>query len=107
VVVAHDGVGALDYLFDTGVHADGNIPPLPEIVMLDLHLPKVSGLEVLKRLRAHNRTAPLPVIIFTSSEQEKDMLTGYRLVANSYVAKPVDFNQFAKEVQELGFTGWS
>ncbi|SRR5260221_6981917 len=101
VVVARDGVEALDYLFGSGPHT-GNSNPLPQVVLLDLKLPKLDGLEVLRRLRAHERTKLLPVVILTSSNEEHDRIIGYGLGANSYVRKPVDFNQFMEAARQLG-----
>ena len=102
IVVARDGVEALDYLFSRGVHA--NRPPgaSPQLILLDLKLPKVDGLEVLKELRGDKRTRLLPVVILTSSVEEQDLLRGYSLGANSYVRKPVDFVQFSEAVRQLG-----
>ncbi len=102
VVVARDGVEALDYLFGTGKHADRDIRSLPAVVMLDLKLPKVDGMEVLRRLRADPRTCLTPVVILTSSREERDVVEGYRLGANSYIRKPVDFEQFTEAVKQLG-----
>ena len=102
VVVAHDGVEALDYLFGTGSHAGRDVHLVPQVVLLDLKLPKMDGLEVLRRLRADERTKLLPVVILTSSNEEQDRLKGYDLGANSYVRKPVDFNQFIEAVRQLG-----
>jgi two-component system response regulator len=102
VVVARDGVEALDYLFGTGSHAGRNLDSLPQVVLLDLKLPKVDGLEVLRRVRADERTKLLPVVILTSSNEEQDRLKGYGLGANSYVRKPVDFGQFIEAVRQLG-----
>lgn len=102
VVVARDGAEALDYLFGQGAYAGRDVKDLPTAVLLDLMLPKINGLEVLRRLRADDRTVLLPVIILTSSDEEKDMIDGYRLGANSYVRKPVDFNQLAEAVRLLG-----
>lgn len=101
IVVAHDGVEALDYLFGTGVHAGRDITDLPQVVLLDLKLPKIDGLEVLRRVRADPRTKLLPVVILTSSKEEQDMIKGYSLGANSYIRKPVDFNQFTDAVKQL------
>jgi two-component system, response regulator len=101
VIVARDGVEALDFLNSTGPHAGEALPDLPQFVLLDLKLPKLNGIEVLRELRNRDRTRMLPVIIFTSSKQEKDMINGYRLGANSYVRKPVDFLEFANAVKEL------
>jgi two-component system response regulator len=102
VVVAHDGAEALDYLFGTGNFAGRDTSMLPQVALLDLKLPKVDGLEVLKRLRADDRTRLLPVVILTSSNEEQDRLKGYGLGANSYVRKPVDFDQFMEAVRQLG-----
>ena len=102
VVVAHDGVEALDYLFGTANHAGRDPNLIPQVVLLDLKLPKLDGLEVLRRLRADERTKLLPVVILTSSNEEQDRLRGYDLGANSYVRKPVDFNQFIEAVRQLG-----
>jgi two-component system, response regulator len=102
VVVARDGVEALDYLFGSGAYAGNNSNPLPQVVLLDLKVPKVDGLEVLRRLRAHERTKLLPVVILTSSNEEQDRIAGYGLGANSYVRKPVDFNQFIEAARQLG-----
>ncbi len=102
VVVARDGVEALDYLFGTGAHTGRDTSHQPQIILLDLKLPKVGGLEVLQRLRADERTQYLPVIILTSSKEEQDLLNGYKLGANSYIRKPVDFVQFTQAVGQLG-----
>jgi len=102
VVVTRDGAEALDYLFATGAYADCDKSIMPAVILLDLKLPKIDGLEVLRRLRADERTKLLPVVILTSSSEEQDMLNGYKLGANSYVRKPVDFNQFSDAVKQLG-----
>lgn len=102
VVVARDGAEALDYLFGTGAYAGRNLSTMPQVVLLDLKLPKLDGLEVLRRLRAHERTKFLPVVILTSSNEEQDRINGYGLGANSYVRKPVDFNQFSEAARQLG-----
>jgi len=102
LVVAKDGVEALDYLFGTGIWAGRDISNMPEVVLLDLKLPKINGLEVLQRMRADNRTKLLPVVILTSSREEKDLIAGYTLGANSYIRKPVNFNQFVDAVHQLG-----
>jgi len=102
VVVAHDGVEALDYLLGNGSGGGNNLKPLPQVVLLDLKLPRLDGLEVLRRLRAHERTKLLPVVILTSSNEEQDRISGYGLGANSYVRKPVDFNQFIEAARQLG-----
>jgi two-component system response regulator len=101
VVVAHDGVEALDYLFATGEHADRDPSFVPRLILLDLNLPKISGLEVLRRLRSDERTRLLPVVILSSSGEQRDMLDGYGLGANSYVRKPVNFEQFVRAVEQL------
>ena len=102
VFVVHDGVEALDFLFCTGAYADRDPHNTPQVILLDLKLPKVDGLEVLRRLRADERTSLLPVVILTSSNEEQDLITGYKYGANSYVRKPVDFNQFADAIRQLG-----
>lgn len=102
VVVAHDGVEALDFLLGRGSHSGGDLNVMPQVILLDLKLPKVDGLEVLRQLRANERTKYLPVVILTSSNEEQDLLKGYGLGANSYVRKPVDFNQFSDAVRQLG-----
>ena len=102
VVVARDGVQALEYLLGDGNTGGLSHAHLPEVVLLDLKLPKLDGLELLRRLRADARTKLLPVVILTSSNEERDRMTGYNLGANSYVRKPVDFEQFAETVRQLG-----
>jgi len=102
VIVAHDGAEALEYLFGTGKFTGRNTDFIPQVVLLDLKLPKVDGLEVLRRLRADQRTKLLPVVILTSSTEEQDRIKGYDLGANSYVRKPVDFSQFIDAVRQLG-----
>lgn len=102
VVVARDGTEALDYLFGRGIHQGRDITVLPQIILLDLKLPKVDGLEVLRHIRSDDRTKRLPVVILTSSKQDRDLLDGYELGANSYVQKPVDFVAFAEAVRQLG-----
>ena len=101
VVVVRDGAEALDYLFGAGAYKDRDTAVMPEVILLDLKLPKVDGMEVLRRLRADKRTRLLPVVILTSSNEQEDKLNGYALGANSYVRKPVDFSQFVKAVQQL------
>jgi CheY-like chemotaxis protein len=101
-VVAHDGAEALDYLFATGVYADRDPRDLPHLILLDLKLPKVDGLEVLERIRADERTKFLPVVVLTSSKEQEDLFKSYSIGANSYIRKPVDFNQFFLAVQQLG-----
>jgi two-component system, response regulator len=102
IVVARDGVEALDYLFAQGAHANRPATALPQVILLDLKLPKVDGLEVLRTLRLDERTKLLPVIILTSSLEEQDIIRGFSLGANSYVRKPVDFIQFSEAVRQLG-----
>ncbi len=102
VVVARDGVQALDYLFGKGVYADRDMNVMPHLILLDLKLPKMDGLEVLRQLRTDDRTKILPVVILTSSKEEQDLINGYSLGANSYVRKPVDFSQFSEAVRQLG-----
>jgi two-component system response regulator len=102
VVVARDGVEALDYLFGTGAHADRDTRIMPQVVLLDLKLPKMDGLDVLRRLRDDERTKPLPVVVLTSSDEERDIIDSYGLGANSYIRKPVAFNQFTEAVRQLG-----
>jgi two-component system, response regulator len=102
IVVARDGVEALDYLFATGTHAGRDPSVMPQVVLLDLKLPRIDGLEVLKRMRANERTHLVPVVILTSSNEERDRIAGYKLGANSYVRKPVDFSQFVDSVRQLG-----
>jgi len=102
VVVARDGVDALDFLFGTGAHTERDVAHLPQVVLLDLKLPKVSGLEVLRRIRADERTRLQPVVILTTSNEEQDILSSYQLGANSYIRKPVDFGQFMDAVRQLG-----
>ena len=102
VVVVHDGAAALDYLFGTGSYAGRDLTIMPQLTLLDLKLPKVDGLEVLRRLRANELTRLLPVVILTSSNEEQDRINGYGLGANSYVRKPIDFGQFVDAVRQLG-----
>ena len=102
IVVARDGAEALDYLFGTGIHDGRDTSIQPQLILLDLKLPKVDGLEVLKRLRADARTALLPVVILTTSNEERDIVTSYQLGVNSYVRKPVDSDSFMEAVRQLG-----
>jgi two-component system, response regulator len=102
VVVARNGVEAIDYLFGTGAYAGRDLSAMPQVVLLDLKLPKLDGLEVLRRVRANDRTKLLPIVILTSSNEEMDRINGYGLGANSYVRKPVDFNQFSEAARQLG-----
>ena len=102
VVVAHDGAEALDWLFITGAHAGRAANAMPEVILLDLKLPKVDGLEVLRRVRSDDRTRHLPVVILTSSKEEQDLIDSYSQGCNSYIRKPVDFAQFSEAVRALG-----
>jgi two-component system, response regulator len=102
LVVVIDGAEALDYMFGTGRFAGRDLSHAPAVVFLDLKLPKIDGLEVLRRIRADSRTALQPVVILTSSREEQDMIAGYQLGANSYVRKPVDFEQFLEAARQLG-----
>jgi two-component system, response regulator len=102
IAVARDGVEAIEFLFGTGMHAGRDTRLQPQVVLLDLNLPRLSGLEVLKRLRADERTRLLPVVVLTSSKEEEDIITSYSLGANAYVRKPVEFGSFADAVKTLG-----
>src|SRR5579862_1421736 len=101
VVVARDGAEALEYLFAEGKYAGRDVTNPPSVVLLDLKLPKIDGLEVLKRVRADARTRMLPIVILTSSKEEQDLISGYTNGCNSYIRKPVDFEQFATAVHQL------
>ena len=102
VVVAPDGVEALEYLFGAGKYAGRDTNVKPQVILLDIKMPRMDGLEVLNRIRSDERTKLLPVIILTTSSEEKDRIESYKLGANSYIRKPVDFNQFVSAVQQLG-----
>jgi len=102
VVVVEDGTEALNYLFGTGKYLDRDTTVQPQVILLDLNLPKMGGLEVLRRLRSDERTNLLPVVVLTTSTEDKDRIESYKLGTNSYVRKPVDFNQFSQAVQQLG-----
>jgi two-component system response regulator len=102
VIVARDGVEALDYLFGTGPHAGRDVSVTPQVVLLDLKLPKLDGLEVLRRIRSNETTRTLPVVILTSSKEERDVIEGYRSGCNSYVRKPVNFDEFLDAARQLG-----
>jgi two-component system, response regulator len=102
VVVAHDGSEALDYLFGEGMYAGRDTQIVPQVILLDLKLPKVDGFDVLRKMRADERTKRLPVVILTSSNEEQDRISGYDLGANSYVRKPVEFGSFLEAVKQLG-----
>ena len=109
VILAKDGVEALDYLHGTGMYAGRDVKDLPVVVMLDLNLPKINGLEVLRNIRQEELTKLVPVVILTSSAEQRDVVEGYRLGANSYIRKPVDFEQFVEAVKILGlyWTLWN
>ena len=102
IVVARDGAEALDYLFASGAYAGRDVGATPEVVLLDLKLPKIDGLDVLRRMRADERTRRTPVVVLTSSNEEKDIVSSYDLGANSFVRKPVDFTQFIDAAKQLG-----
>ncbi len=105
VVVAHDGVEALDFVFGTGNHEGRDLRVQPQVILLDLKLPRLSGIEVLERLRNHDLTKLIPVVVLTSSNEQRDLVACYGLCANSYIRKPVDFTHFSRVVAELG-TYW-
>jgi two-component system, response regulator len=102
IVTVSDGQEALDYLFSTGMHTGRDAALMPQVILLDLNLPKISGLEVLRRMRADERTKRIPVVVLTTSNEEKDVIGSYDLGANSYVRKPVDFAQFLDAARHLG-----
>ena len=102
VIIAKDGAEALDVLFGTGTYAGRELKELPVVILLDLKLPKIDGMEVLKRIRQDNRTKLIPVVILTSSAEPKDVVNGYSLGANGYVRKPVEFGQFVEAMRNLG-----
>ena len=102
VVVAKDGVEALDYLFGTGIYAGRDTSVMPVVTLLDLKLPKIDGFEVMKRVRSNERTKLIPIVILTSSKEDDDLINGYSLGANSYIRKPVDYEQFTEAIRELG-----
>lgn len=102
IIVARDGAEALDYIFGTGKYEHRDPTETPQVILLDLNLPKIGGLDVLKRIRKDERTALYPVVILTSSKEERDLVESYRLGANSYIRKPVDFNQFSEAIRQLG-----
>lgn len=102
VIVAHDGVEALDFLFGTGDYATRDLTIMPQVIILDLKLPKIDGLELLKRIRANELTKYVPVVVMTTSAEQKDIVDSYNLGANSYIQKPVDFSEFMQATQQLG-----
>jgi two-component system response regulator len=103
VHVVRDGAEALEFIFGTGTYAERDINHIPKVILLDLKLPKVDGLEVLRRVKSDERTKIIPVVVLTSSKEERDMVESYKLGANSYITKPVDFDKFAQTVSEMGF----
>lgn len=107
IVVVRDGAEALDYLFAEGTHGGRDPKEMPEVVLLDLKMPGMDGLEVLRRMRRDDRTKLLPVIVFTSSREERDIVESYRLGANSYIRKPVDFDEFSETIRNLGLYWFS
>ena len=102
VIIARDGVEALDYLFCTGVHAQSSPCSLPQLVLLDLKLPKLNGLDVLAKIRADERMKYIPVVVMTSSSEEEDIISSYQMGANSYIRKPIEFHRFVDAVAQLG-----
>jgi two-component system, response regulator len=100
--VVRDGAEALEFIFCTGAYADRSIEDVPKVILLDLKLPKVSGLEVLRRIKSDERTRLIPVVVLTSSSEERDIVESYRLGVNSYIVKPVDFEQFIESARVLG-----
>jgi CheY-like chemotaxis protein len=100
--IARDGAEALDFIFCTGPHANRRIVDAPKVILLDLKLPKIHGLEVLKRIKGDPRTMTIPVVVLTSSKEESDVVASYRLGVNSYIVKPVNFEQFTSAVRDLG-----
>ncbi len=102
ITVVRDGVEALDYLFGTGAYADRDTAQMPTVILLDLQLPKVNGLQVLQKMRENEQTRYLPVVILTTSKEEQDMVSSYSLGANSFIRKPVDFDKFINAIEQLG-----
>ncbi|HEY9745555.1 MAG TPA: response regulator [Oculatellaceae cyanobacterium] len=101
IILARDGVEALDYLFGTGAYSDRNIEEKPKLILLDLKLPKIDGLEVLRTIRSDERTRYIPVVVLTSSKEQRDLTEAYRLCVNAYVRKPIDFAEFTETVRQL------
>jgi two-component system response regulator len=102
IEIVRDGADALDYVFCMGSYADRRFEELPKLILLDLKLPKIDGIDVLKKIKADQRTKTIPVVMLTSSREERDIVESYRLGVNSYIVKPVDFEQFTKAVQQIG-----
>jgi CheY-like chemotaxis protein len=102
LVIASDGVEAIDYLFGTGAYAGRDLSDMPQVILLDLKLPKIDGLQVLQRIRSNERTRLLPVVVLTTSDEERDLIDSYHFGANSYVRKPVDFLEFTEAIRQLG-----
>jgi len=102
VVVARDGVEALDYLFGSGLYSERKMEEKPQLILLDLKLPRMDGLEVLRKIRTHEQTRFIPVVVLTSSREQKDLVEAYKLCVNAYVRKPIDFTQFTETVKQLG-----
>ncbi len=102
IVIARDGQEAIDYLFKAAEYSNPDLMEKPQLILLDLKLPKIDGLEVLRHIRSHDSTKYIPVAILTSSKEDKDIIESYKLGANSYIRKPVDFNQFSESVRQLG-----
>lgn len=102
VIIAHDGVEALDYLYKRGNYADRDDNDIPQLILMDVNMPKMNGLEALREIRSNPKTKLLPVVMLTSSREEQDMIESYELGANSYIKKPVDFDQFVEAVKQLG-----
>lgn len=102
IVVARDGVEAMDYLLGRGAYTDRDTRQMPQLVLLDLKLPRVDGVEVLRQIRSHERTKLIPVVVLTSSDEDRDVTASYELHVNSYVRKPVDFNQFVEAIRHIG-----
>ena len=102
IIVARDGVEAIDYVFGTGTYEGRDINDKPHLILLDLKLPRLDGMDVLKRIRSDERVSMIPIVVLTSSREQEDLMRSYSLGANSYIRKPVDFNQFVQAVQQLG-----
>jgi CheY-like chemotaxis protein len=103
IIVVNDGAEALDFIFANGKYADRDMDNLPKVIFLDLKLPKINGIEVLRAIKSNEKTKVIPIVIMTSSQEEKDIVESYKLGVNSYVVKPIDFEKFMKTIAELGF----